>query len=95
MAVSTIVIYSAECERGFSQRNLTCTSTHVSLHTSTISGQLFLDLIGPPLTKFNPVPYVRSWIAKGHRCVTDIRSKTRNEEKTHKEMAVLWKVLEN
>lgn len=87
MVVNTVPISSTESERGFPQTNLIC--------TSTISGLLFLNLVGPALTQFNPVPYVRSWIAKGHRCVTDTRSKTRNREEAHKEMAVLWEVLDN
>ncbi|KAJ8387848.1 hypothetical protein AAFF_G00149970 [Aldrovandia affinis] len=76
--------------------NLICTSTRASLHTSTISSLLFLNLVGPPLAKFNPVPYVRSWVAKGHRTATDLRSKTRNrEEEENLDMAVMWGVLDH
>nr|XP_043886752.1 thrombospondin type-1 domain-containing protein 4-like [Solea senegalensis] len=79
-AVNSIPIASAECERRFSQMNLICTPKHASLLTSTISTLLFLNLVGPPLAKFNPVPYVGSWVAKGHRTATDTRSKTRKKE---------------
>lgn len=71
VAVNSIPIASAECERGFSQMNLICTPNRASLLTSTISSLLFLNLVGPPLDKFNPVPYVRSWVAKGHRTAPD------------------------
>lgn len=37
VAVSSIPISSAECERGFSQMNLICAPNRASLHTSTIS----------------------------------------------------------
>uniref|UniRef100_A0A671MGA9 HAT C-terminal dimerisation domain-containing protein n=1 Tax=Sinocyclocheilus anshuiensis TaxID=1608454 RepID=A0A671MGA9_9TELE len=94
-AVNSISISSADCERGFSQMNLICSPNRASLHTSTISYLLFLNLVGPPLSKFNPVPYVRSWIAKGHRTATDIRSKTRNREEENHDIALVWGVLDN
>ncbi|KAK7162494.1 hypothetical protein R3I93_006722 [Phoxinus phoxinus] len=77
-AVNTVPISSAECERGFSQMNLICTANRASLLPSTISSLLFLCLVGPPLTRFNPFPYVRSWIAKGHKTALDTRSRKRN-----------------
>jgi hypothetical protein len=96
VAVNSIPIASAECERGFSQMNLTCTANRASLLTSTISSLLFLNLVGPPLAKFNPVPYVRSWVAKGHRTATDTRSKARKkEEEENPDMLVMWGVLDN
>lgn len=95
IAINTIPISSAECERGFSQMNLICTPTRASLYTSTISHLLFLDLVGPPLTKFNPVPYVRSWVAKGHRTATDSCCKTRNREEKKQDLDAVWGVLNN
>uniref|UniRef100_A0A672RKS2 HAT C-terminal dimerisation domain-containing protein n=1 Tax=Sinocyclocheilus grahami TaxID=75366 RepID=A0A672RKS2_SINGR len=95
-AVNSIYISSAECERGFSQMNLICSPNRASLHTSTISYLPFLNLVGPPpLSKFDPVPYVRSWIAKRHITATDIRSKTRNREEENHDMALVWGVLDN
>ncbi len=95
-AINSIPIASAECECGFSQMNLICTPNRASLLTSTISSLLFLNLVGPPLTKFNPVPYVRLWLAKGHRAATDTRSKTRKkEEEENPDMLVMWGVLDN
>ncbi|CAB1455152.1 unnamed protein product [Pleuronectes platessa] len=36
-------------------------------------------------------PYVRSWVAKGHRTATDTQSKTRNrEEEENLDMVVMW-----
>ena len=96
VAVNSIPIASAECERGFSQMNLICTANRASLLTSTISSLLFLNLVGPPLAKFNPIPYVRSWVAKGHRTATDTRSKARKkEEEENPDMLVMWGVLDN
>lgn len=93
-AVNTVPISSAECERGFSQMNLICTANRSSLLTSTISSLLFLCLVGPPLTMFNPIPYVRSWIAKGHRNALTQKSKVRSRDKEAEgSMDVLWAVL--
>ncbi|KAL1249596.1 hypothetical protein QQF64_020601 [Cirrhinus molitorella] len=94
-AVTTVPISSAECERGFSQMNLICSANRASLHTSTISSLLFLCLVGPPLSQFNPIPYVRSWISKGHRTAKDPRSKARSRETEGKLMPVLWSILNN
>ncbi|RXM90735.1 hypothetical protein EOD39_21900 [Acipenser ruthenus] len=93
VAVNTIAISSAECERGFSQMNLICISNRAALHVSTIASLLFLNLVGPPLTKFNPVPYVKSWIAKGHRSATDSQSKSRKREEGQEDMTALWTFL--
>ncbi|XP_051951161.1 uncharacterized protein LOC127621552 [Xyrauchen texanus] len=60
--------------------NLICNANRASLHTSTISLLLFLCLVGPPLSQFNPFPYVRSWSSKGHKTAKDTRSKARNRE---------------
>ncbi|XP_078511111.1 E3 SUMO-protein ligase KIAA1586-like [Lissotriton helveticus] len=77
--VNTISISTVECQQGISQLNLIYTSGRASLHTDTISSLLFLNLVGPPLTKFNPDPYVQAWIDKGRRAADDIRSKERKQ----------------
>lgn len=77
--VNTISISTVECQQGISQLNLICTSGRASLHTETISSLLFLNLVGPPLTKFNPDPYVQAWIDKGRRAADDVRSKERKQ----------------
>uniref|UniRef100_A0AAV2LUM3 LAGLIDADG homing endonuclease n=1 Tax=Knipowitschia caucasica TaxID=637954 RepID=A0AAV2LUM3_KNICA len=42
------------------------------------------------------VPYVRSWVTKGHRTATDTCSKTRNREKENNpDLLVLWSILDN
>ena len=91
-AVNTLPISSAECERGFSQMNLICTADRASLLISTISWLLFLCLVGPPLSSFNPTPYVKSWLAKGHRSALSQRSKVRSRDKDDagRPMEVVW-----
>ena len=75
---------------------LICTPNSASLLTSAISSLRFLNLVGPPLAKFNPVPYVRLWVAKGHRTATDTHTvKPETEEEENPDMVVMWGVLDN
>ena len=94
-AVNSVPISSAERERGFSQMNLICSDNRASLLPSTISSLLFLCLVGPSLTRFNPVPYVRSWIAKGHRTALDTMCRDRSRSmEARGSMAAVWAILD-
>ncbi|KAJ1184186.1 hypothetical protein NDU88_000996 [Pleurodeles waltl] len=95
IALHTIAISTAECEWGFSQMNLICTSTRASLPTETTS-LMFLNLVGPPFRRFNPNPYVQPWLAKGRRAAHDTRSKARKEEDLEctSNLDSLWAFLE-
>jgi hypothetical protein len=61
-ALSMIPISSSVCERGFSQMCLIISPTRASLMTKTISSLLFLKIVRPPLTCFDPAIYVDSWL---------------------------------
>ncbi|XP_056091376.1 E3 SUMO-protein ligase KIAA1586-like [Rhinichthys klamathensis goyatoka] len=67
IASRTYLPTSAECERGFSAVNNTSNQTRNRLREDSLSSLLFVDLNGSPLDKFDPVPFVRSWIKAGHR----------------------------
>lgn len=67
VASKTILPTSAECERGFSACNDTDDSTRNRLRAPSLTALLFVDLNGPPIETFNPIPFVKSWIKKGHR----------------------------
>jgi hypothetical protein len=49
-----IPISSGECERGFSQMNLIVTPFRSSLLTKTTSAAMFIKIVGPPLSQFDP-----------------------------------------
>jgi hypothetical protein len=74
--VEAIAVSTAECERGsgVSYMNLTVSDSRNSLAIPTVSSLMFLKLVGPPLHQFQPLPYVKSWLAKGHHAATDINS---------------------
>ncbi|MGH0170280.1 UNVERIFIED_CONTAM: hypothetical protein FKN15_069412 [Acipenser sinensis] len=74
--------------------NLICTSMRASLLTETISLLLFLNLVSQPLNQFKPIPYVRSWLARGRRGAKDTRRKERKQEGSQANMVILWTFLE-
>ncbi len=47
---------------GFSAINDTAIQSSDSLREESLSSLLFVDLNGPPLDKFDPVPYMATWI---------------------------------
>ena len=57
---------SAECERGFSAVNSIDSKYRNKLREQSLSLLLFMDLNGPPLEQFDPLPFVSSWIKAGH-----------------------------
>lgn len=90
-AVATIPISTAECERGFSAMNLIVTPTRTCLNVHRIAALMHIRLIGPPLTQWNPVPYVRSWLREGHRSATHVNCMARQAPQD--EISPLWKFL--
>lgn len=92
-AVEAIAVSTAECERGFSCMNLTVSSTRNSLAIPTVSSLMFLKLVGPPLEQFQPLPFVKSWLAKGNHAATDVNSRTvHHQDDTHTEMSPVWEL---
>jgi hypothetical protein len=66
-AVATLPVSTAACERGFSKMNIVCTPLRSTLTVAHISSLLFISMVGPPVVQWNPMPYVKTWIAKGRR----------------------------
>uniref|UniRef100_A0A0E9WX86 HAT C-terminal dimerisation domain-containing protein n=1 Tax=Anguilla anguilla TaxID=7936 RepID=A0A0E9WX86_ANGAN len=62
-AVETIAVSSAECERGFSEMNPVVTPLHSQLKIENVSALMFIKMVGPPLTSWDPTKYVRKWVA--------------------------------
>jgi hypothetical protein len=89
-AVATIPISTSECERNFSSMNEIVTPTRTSLNSKTVAGLVFINCFGPPLSKFNPQSYLRSWLTKGHHYDAASRRRIIKEDNTYKS---LWKLL--
>lgn len=72
--LSLIPVRSAECERGFSLMNIIMCPLRCRLLIESVSALMFVNLNGPPLSKWNPMAYVKSWLVK-HRGATDTRTR--------------------
>jgi len=61
---------TAECERGFSAMNEMVWDKRNRLNVDTLSSTMFIKLNGVSVAKFDPFPYVQSWLAAGYRLST-------------------------
>lgn len=75
--INTFPCSTAECERGFSLMNNICTELRSKLTIQNISHLMFINVNGPPINKWNPETYVKSWITS-HRTAEDNRSRKVN-----------------
>lgn len=82
-AVKTLPVSTAECERGFSQMNILASSTRSSLAMQTLSTLMLIKCVGPPPQKFEPHPYVKTWIAKNHCLADDSKARGRKKNEDH------------
>ena len=90
-AVATYPIVSADCERGFSAMNLICSDIRNALTVKHTSNLLFISLVGPPVSQFQPASFVKKWL-KQHRAATDKRSKATAVKDSERYKAV-WPLL--
>ncbi len=51
-----------------------------SLNIKTVAALLFINCVGPSLTKFEPKKYVRSWLLNGRHSADDTTSRKRKEK---------------
>lgn len=65
---------SAECERGFSMMNNIISATRTRLLIPHVASLLFIKLHGPPLSDWDPEPYVTTWL-RTHRSADDTRTR--------------------
>lgn len=64
-AVATLPVSTAACERGFSKMNFLCTPLPSKLTVAHTSSLLFISMVGPPVVKWNPMPYVEAVLQRG------------------------------
>lgn len=93
-AVKTLPCSTAECERSFSLMNVIVTKLRSSLTIQNVASLMFVCMNGPPIGKFQPEKYVKTWL-QNHRTADDTRSKRLNNDivgnKTEG-IEELWKV---
>jgi len=89
--VNTVVVSTAECERGFSQMNY-IRSSRCSLGIRNTSASLFIKCVGPPLRSFRPEAYVKSW-AQTHSLATSRKARAKQTGSKTCDYESIWKVL--
>ncbi|XP_060093811.1 E3 SUMO-protein ligase KIAA1586-like [Heteronotia binoei] len=92
--LNTIAISSSECARGFSQMNLIATPERSSLSIETLQNLLFIRMVGPPLTGFNPTYYVRKWLLQGHQPALSTQSEDQKRTEVTGDLSPFWELLE-
>lgn len=71
---------TSECERGFSDMNLTITDLRTRLTIENVSDLMFISINGSPVEDFNPRPYVKIWL-RNHRSA-DSAPRGKEQKKT-------------
>ena len=92
-AIKSIAISSSECERTFSSMNEIASPKRSSLSIDNLSCLVFINCVGPPLTKFNPEPYVKSWILKGRRTADETACRRRDKKDTNHPYENVWNIM--
>jgi hypothetical protein len=55
---------------------------------------MFIKIVGPPLSQFDPTKFVESWLLLGHRSAIGTKSKERNRDIEPPEgMTQIWSLL--
>ncbi|XP_025411912.1 uncharacterized protein LOC112684554 [Sipha flava] len=78
-SVTILPTSTADCERGFSDMNMTITDLRTSLNIENVSDLIFISTNGPSVADFNPRPYVKIWLKDHRSAVTALRDKERQE----------------
>jgi hypothetical protein len=54
---------------------------------------VFISVTGPPLEEWDPLPYVRSWLAQGRHAATDLGKARTNKSEIAEGLKAIWKCL--
>uniref|UniRef100_A0A674I1Z1 DUF4371 domain-containing protein n=1 Tax=Terrapene triunguis TaxID=2587831 RepID=A0A674I1Z1_9SAUR len=92
--MNTIAISSAEAERAFSLMNIICSDKRANLTIKHISSFMTINLLGKPLSSWNPIPYVKSWM-RSHRYTLDTSGRVSNTKDYGEDQEAIWKLLPN
>uniref|UniRef100_A0A3P9IIB3 DUF4371 domain-containing protein n=1 Tax=Oryzias latipes TaxID=8090 RepID=A0A3P9IIB3_ORYLA len=94
LAVDTLSASNADCERGFSTMNHIMTDLRGTMTTKNFSNLLFISSFGPPCMKWDPMPYVKTWLGKGRRPAHTTSGMARRSPKTDEEYyQPLWDIM--
>ncbi|XP_069098318.1 E3 SUMO-protein ligase KIAA1586-like [Pleurodeles waltl] len=89
-AVETIAVSTSERERSFSCMNDLLTPKRNSICTNRLSSLLFLKCVGPPIQRFEPLPYVKTWLQLGRRSADETACRSRNHREEKSPFESMW-----
>ena len=95
VAVDTLSPSNADCERGFRATNNIFTNIRNVITTNNAEKQLFVSTVGLPCEKWNPEPYVRTWLGKGRKAAHSTSGMAQQNLKEDNYYKPLWKILNN
>ena len=75
--LACIPVSTAECERAFSAMNTIVSVKRNRLSTCNVSSLIFINMVGPPLTSFNPARFSKKWLKRGHHDALDNEAQKR------------------
>lgn len=67
---NTLPVSTAECDKGFSKMNLICTDLKSMLTVSHMSTLLFVLINGPPVSHWQPMLYLKTWLPSNRHTTT-------------------------
>jgi len=91
--IETIPVTSADAERGFSAMNNISSPLRNRLGVDRLANLIFVSLIGPQISEFNALPYVRKWLASSHRGAFETKAK-KLQQKTSDRYSHICKVVQ-
>jgi hypothetical protein len=93
--IETIPVSTASCERGFSKMNIVSTALRTRLTVQHMSSLMFISINGPPLSMWQPLKYVKSWLALNHRNATCTQGPSKMTSSSIEEpsLQTLWKFM--
>ncbi|XP_060871359.1 E3 SUMO-protein ligase KIAA1586-like [Metopolophium dirhodum] len=89
-ALNILPTSTADCERGFSDMNLTITDLRTRLNIENVSDLMFISINGPSVADFNPRPYIKIWLRDHRSAVSTPRGKERKEIDDENKMQKLF-----
>ena len=90
--ISAIAVSSAEAERGFSKMNIIYSDKRSCLTVQNVANLMIINLIGLPLSSWDPTPSVKKWLRRNHSA-DDNRIKKKTDEEIDCNQAAIWKYL--
>jgi hypothetical protein len=92
MALKSIPVSTAECERSFSVMNTILSPTRNRLKINILSDLMFVSILGPSITNFKPKKYANNWLKRGRHSAYATNSMTRRHNRKQSSYSHLHKL---